>query len=91
METNQKIITNIDQHGRMLIPANIRERLNLFPGDKVNLEIHEDGVKIINANKIIDEMHNIFVKNQNIIKNSIVDDFINSKRKEYIIEQARAK
>ncbi len=53
----EKLITNIDQHGRILIPVGVREKLNLYPGDKVNLEIYADEVKIINANKIIDQMH----------------------------------
>jgi AbrB family looped-hinge helix DNA binding protein len=45
----EKLITSIDRHGRMLVPAEIRERLNIRPGDKVNLEIYDDEVKIINA------------------------------------------
>ena len=55
----------MDQHGRVLIPSEIRERLNIQPGDKVNLEVYENELKIISANRIIDEMHAIFTKNQN--------------------------
>ena len=33
----KKLVTNMDQHGRVLIPSEIRERLNIQPGDKVNL------------------------------------------------------
>jgi bifunctional DNA-binding transcriptional regulator/antitoxin component of YhaV-PrlF toxin-antitoxin module len=29
--TTEKIITSLDQHGRMLIPSNIRERFNISP------------------------------------------------------------
>lgn len=42
----ERIITSMDQQGRMLIPAEIRERLNIKPGDKVNLEIYDDEVKM---------------------------------------------
>ena len=42
----------MDQHGRVLIPSGVRERLNIQPGDKVNLEVYENEVKIINSNKI---------------------------------------
>jgi len=84
-----KLITNMDQHGRVLIPSEIREMLNLQPGDKVNLEVYENEVKIISSNKIIDEMHAIFTKNQSDRKDSVVDDFINRKHEEYQIEEER--
>ena len=86
----EKLVTNMDQHGRVLIPSEIRERLNIQPGDKVNLEVYENELKIINANKIIDEMHAIFTKNQNSRKDSVVDDFINRKHEEYQIEEERS-
>ncbi len=85
----EKLITSMDQHGRVLIPSGIREMLNIQPGDKVNLEIYENEVKIISANQIIDEMHAIFTKNKNDRQDSVVDDFINKKREEYQIEEAR--
>ncbi len=86
----EKLVTNMDQHGRVLIPSEIREKLNIRPGDKVNLEVYENEVKIINADKIIDEMHAIFTKNQSDQKNLVVDDFINRKHEEYQIEETRS-
>jgi AbrB family looped-hinge helix DNA binding protein len=86
----EKLVTNMDQHGRVLIPSEIREMLNIHPGDKVNIEVYENEVKIINANKIIDEMYTIFTKNQSDRKNSVVDDFINKKHEEYQIEEMRS-
>jgi AbrB family looped-hinge helix DNA binding protein len=85
----EKLITNMDQHGRVLIPSSLREMLNIHPGDKVNIEVYENEIKIINANKIIDEMHAIFTKNQNSKKDSVVNDFINRKHEEYKIEEIR--
>ncbi len=85
-----KLVTNMDQHGRVLIPSEIREMLNIHPGDKVNIEVYENEVKIINANKIIDEMHAIFTRNQSGRKDSVVDDFINRKHEEYQIEETRS-
>ncbi len=70
----EKLVTSMDQHGRVLIPSVIREKLNIQPGDKVNLEVYENEVKIISANQIIDEMYAIFTKNQNNRKDSVVDD-----------------
>ena len=45
----KKLVTNMDQHGRVLIPSEIREKLNIQPGDKVNLEVYENEVKIISV------------------------------------------
>lgn len=85
----EKITTSLDQHGRMLIPAQIRERFNIEPGDKVVLEMNDDALKILNVNHIVDEMHSIFTKNQNGKKGSTVEEFIEDKRKDFKIEQAR--
>ena len=85
----EKLVTNMDQHGRVLIPSGVRERLNIQPGDKVNLEVYENEVKIISANQIIDEMYAIFTKNQSDKDYSVVDDFISRKHEEYKIEEER--
>ena len=87
--TTEKIITNLDQHGRMLIPSNIRERFNISPNDKVTIELTEDALVIRNVDYIINEMNAIFTKNQTVKKENIVEDFIKDKRKDFEIEQAR--
>jgi AbrB family looped-hinge helix DNA binding protein len=73
----------------MLIPSHIRERLNIHPGEKITLEIEQDQIKIINADHVIDEMYALFTKNQTVTEGSVVDDFINQKRQEYLIEETR--
>jgi AbrB family looped-hinge helix DNA binding protein len=85
----ERLTTSMDQHGRMLIPSHIRERLNIHPGEKITLEIDQNQIKIINADHVIDQMHAIFTKNQTVKKGSVVDDFINQKRQEFQIEQSR--
>ena len=85
----EKLVTSMDQHGRLLIPVEIREIFNLNPGDKVSLEVSKNALKIISANQIIDEMHAIFTKNRNTKKGSVVDDFISRRRKEYQLEEDR--
>ena len=82
----ERLTTSIDQHGRMLIPSHIRERLNINPGEKVILEIDGNQIKVVNIDLVIDEMHNIFTQNNN----GSVEDFINHKRSEHILEEARA-
>ena len=74
--TTEKIITSLDQHGRMLIPSNIRERFNISSNDKVTIELTEDALVIRNVDYIINEMNAIFTKNQTVKKENIVEDFI---------------
>lgn len=85
----QRLVTSLDQHGRMLIPAHIRDKLNIHPGEKVTLEVYENEIKIINTDQVIDEMHSIFTKNQAGRNYSVTDDFIDRKRQEYSIEESR--
>ena len=87
--TTEKIITSLDQHGRLFIPSNIRERFNISPNDKVTIELTEDALVIRNVDYIINEMNAIFTKNQTVKKENIVEDFIEDKRKDFKIEQAR--
>ncbi|MCC8369079.1 MAG: AbrB/MazE/SpoVT family DNA-binding domain-containing protein [Rickettsia endosymbiont of Oxypoda opaca] len=86
----ERIITSIDQHGRMLIPSSVREKFNIHPGEKITIEVDDEEIKIINADHIIDEIHELFMKNHPDRKISLVDDFIARKRQEYLIEEARS-
>ncbi len=85
----ERLTTSMDQHGRMLIPSHIRQMLNIHPGEKITLEINQDNIRVINANHVIDEMHALFTKNQSVKNDSVVDDFINQKRQEHLIEESR--
>ena len=87
--TTEKIITSLDQHGRMLIPSNIRERFNISPNDKVTIELTEDALIIRNVDYIINEMNAIFTKNQTVKKENIVEDFIEDKHQDFKTEQTR--
>ncbi len=87
----ERIITNVDLHGRMLIPSIIRERFNIHPGEKVTIEIDKDELKIVNADHLLDEMHKLFMKNHSTKDGTIVDDFISKKREEYLVEESRSK
>ena len=60
----EKIITSLDQHGRMLIPSYIRERFNISPNDKVTIELTEDALVIRNVDYIINEMNAIPIGNE---------------------------
>jgi len=86
----KRIITSMDRHGRMLIPASVRERCNLHFGEKIIIEVNHNDIKIVNADHIIDEMHTIIMKNQTNKNKSILDDFLDTKRKEFLIEEKRS-
>lgn len=87
----ERVITSMDQHGRMLIPSSVREKFNIQPGEKVAMEIDENEIRIISADYVIDEMYKIFTKNQTGEKISIVNDFNDKKHQEYLIEESRSK
>ena len=87
--TTEKIITSLDQHGRMLIPSNIRERFNISPNDKVTIELTKDALIIRNVDYIINEMNAIFTKNRTVKKENIVEDFIEDKHQDFKTEQTR--
>jgi len=85
----EKVITNLDQHGRMLIPSQIRERFNINAGDKITLEIDNNELKIRNISYTINEIHNIFMKNNTDKNKSVTDDFISTKRDDFKTEQSK--
>lgn len=85
----ERVVTSMDQHGRMLIPSHLRDRFNIQPGEKVTLEIENNQIKILNYDDILDEAHAIFTKYQKVKQKSVVDDFIKMRRDDFLIEQAR--
>ena len=38
----------------------------MHPGEKITIEIDHNNIKVINADHIINEMHQLFTKNQEI-------------------------
>jgi bifunctional DNA-binding transcriptional regulator/antitoxin component of YhaV-PrlF toxin-antitoxin module len=89
------LTANMDKYGKVLIPLQIREIFNIQPGDIINLEVHKNGAKVINTDQmneqVIDEMHAVFTKHRPNRKGSIVEDFINRKKQEYKMEEAKQK
>jgi AbrB family looped-hinge helix DNA binding protein len=43
----EKIITHIDQYGRVFIPLQARQRFDIKPGDKLDVEILKNELKIM--------------------------------------------
>ena len=85
--TTKQYTTGVDLHGRILIPSAIRAKLNIKQGDKVNLVVCGNEVKIVSPAQTLDEMHTIFTKNKT--SGFAVDDFIKQRRLEFGLESKR--
>lgn len=84
----QKIRTQIDMHGRVLIPATIRKKLNLKPGDTLTLRATEDEIKMVSMKSVIREARELLKKYKNP-DSSMVDEFIEMRRQESRLENIR--
>lgn len=48
--TDERVIkAKIDSQGRVLIPAAVREAMNLAPGEPVTMRLDEDGLHLISS------------------------------------------
>ena len=83
------ITTTMDSNGRMLIPAEVREKFNIQSGDKLKLEIHEKDLRIVCVEQIIDEMHEIFTKNKINKNEHHLEEFLKNKQEEFSLEEER--
>ena len=72
----------IDQAGRVLIPAKLRQELKLALGDPVVLEIKGDELHLRHYRKAIREAQGIIAKNIPDRDRSLVDELIEERRRE---------
>ena len=71
----------IDQVGRMLIPADIRERLNIGPGDEVILEVHDGQMTVSTFQAIVRELRDE-IQRRAQPGGSVVDELFAERREE---------
>lgn len=55
-QTEIKARCKIDPAGRILIPAEVRQQLNVGPGDEVFLEVHDGRLTISTFNTVLREL-----------------------------------
>ena len=79
---------HIDNNGRILIPAKIRNSCNIKPGDKFNVEIIDGEIHLKSISKSIQEVQQLFRKYVPKGTN-VVDDFLNERQKEYQLESKK--
>ena len=79
----QHFYTHVDKHGRIVIPAELREQLGLQPGAEVSLTVRDDRLTIENVKRAIHRMRGIGLKiKPELAGLSIVDEFIADRREE---------
>lgn len=75
--------TQVDKHGRIVIPADIREELSLKPGEQVLLRIVDGALQVENRLRSIQRMKGSARRYLgNTGNRSLVDEFIAEKRAE---------
>lgn len=67
--------TQMDIHGKILIPSIIRNNLNLKPGDYFIIRIIDGGINILSLDKVIKEAQDL-IKTYNQDNVSLLDEFL---------------
>lgn len=49
MNPNDVVKVKLDRQGRVLIPADIREKMHLEPGKQVSMYLDEDGLHLVSS------------------------------------------
>jgi AbrB family looped-hinge helix DNA binding protein len=84
----KKLHTQMDKHGRLLIPSTIRNSLNYKPGDTFVIRAINDELRIISIRKAIKDAQDLLAKHIPDEK-SLVDEFIKQRRLEVAKEDLK--
>ena len=84
---NQERI-QVDQHGRLLFPSKIRKQYNLKSGDVFIIRKINDNITLISLDKIIKDAQDLF-KVANSEKENVVDDFLQERKEQARLEEAK--
>lgn len=78
---------SVDKQGRMVIPAEMRERMGIADGGVVTLELVEDELKVVSPMQAIRTLQRIV--RENVPPGvSLVDEFLAARRREAAREDA---
>ncbi len=73
--------TNIDHHGRLLIPSVLRKKLKYQAGDTLAVRVVNGELHILSIDKVVKEAQSL-IKKLVKQKGSLVDEFIELKNQE---------
>lgn len=82
-------LVEVDTNGRILIPAKLRARMNLYKGDKVALIEQGETVTLVKKSDRLKEAQALFQSMVGEGTESGVDDFLTFRKEEAGIEQHR--
>jgi AbrB family looped-hinge helix DNA binding protein len=90
METQSVQIakSDMDKHGRVLIPAALRNALNFRPGDRLVLRIINGELHIVSIGQLIKSTQAL-IKSRAKNSSFTVDDFLRERREEEARESAK--
>lgn len=77
--------TQMDSHGRILIPATLRKELNYRTGDTFVLRVIDNALKVISLEHALKEAQD-FVRPYKKEGESLVDEFLKMRKEEFKLE-----
>ena len=80
-QLKHQVWTRVDKHGRIVIPAEFREQLELAPGTKVRVWVEDGEVRLMSSAESIRQIQEMAHRITGG-KKGIVDDFIAERRRE---------
>ena len=80
-DTNSRTIVKLDNQGRVLIPAEIREKLEMKPGDRLTLLVEDGALVLLTFKAGIRRAQKIAAKHR-VPGRSLVDELIAERRTE---------
>ena len=78
----------VDQHGRLLLPAKLRKEQNIKRGDVFIVRVVDDEIRMTSLDKTVEKMQKLFNKYVGPTEN-VVDDFLEERRKEALLEEQK--
>ena len=81
-------VSTVGLGGRVVIPASLRKQLMMDVGSRIYLKLENGTLTIKTMDQVVKEVQHYFTSNKKY-QGSMVDDFIESKRKEVQIEAER--
>ena len=80
-QTEIKARCKIDPAGRILIPADVRQQLNIVPGDEVFLEVHDGQMTVSTFQAVLRELQQEIGQRAKL-GGSVVDELLTERKAE---------
>ena len=81
VEFGRSLWTTIDKHGRVVVPASVREQLNLLPGTRIRVWVEDGTLKMMTLEEGIKQAQAI-VRQITGGRPGILDEFLAERRRD---------